>query len=213
MLYGVSINGVDTLAEFGLILCADLTIGEPKLKSNYVDIPGGNGSLNLSYSPQGYAVFEDRTISFTLFKPMEEAERGELVDVLRNRWHGNEVDLILPNDTTHYWHGVIQFGGIRGYNTGEIPTTMRAEPYKKKKTETVKSKTGAGTIILTNERMPVVPFVSSNGSAVLAWENNSAAISAGANQRIPQLVLGPGATQITITGTATVSFRYREGSL
>lgn len=134
---GVSINGTNTLTTYGLFLCADLKIGEPKLKENRVDIPGGDGSLNMSYSPQGWPVYYDREITFSLAKRMNEADRSTNVSTIRNLWHGKEVDLILPNDTTHYWHGVITFGDISGFNAGVIPVKMTADPYKYKLTETV----------------------------------------------------------------------------
>ena len=130
MLYGAEINGVNTLDEYGLMLCADLKIGEPKLKQNLVDIPGGDGALNMSYSPQGRAVYEMRAISFSLFKPCVETERETLVNTLRNLWHGQVVKLVLPNDTTHYWQGILAIGDISGYNKGVIPVSMIAEPYK-----------------------------------------------------------------------------------
>lgn len=209
MLYGVTINGVNTLTEYGLFLCADLVIGEPRLKENYIDIPGGNGSLNLSYSPQGYAVYEDRAISFTLFKPMDEEERNRLATMLRNAWHGQEVNLILPNDLTHYWVGVIQFGEISGYNSGEIRVTMRAAPFKLANSLT--SVSGTGEVTLSNERMPAVPTVTATEAVTLAWNGYSVAISPG-TQRIPQLVLQSGDTVVTVNG-GSVTFEYREGSL
>ena len=134
MLYGVNIKGKDeeinTLSYYGLCILDDLTIGEAKLKENYVDIPGANGSLNLSYAPQGYAVYEDREISFTLFKGVDDVELETIRAELANSYHGQEVNLILPNDLYSYWAGVIQFGAISGYNSGKIPVTFRAQPYK-----------------------------------------------------------------------------------
>ena len=134
MLYGVDISGkdeeVNTLSYYGLCILDDLTIGEAKLKENYVDIPGANGSLNLSYAPQGYAVYEDREISFTLFKGVDDVELETIRAELANSYHGQEVNLILPNDLYSYWTGVIQFGAMSGYNSGKIPVTFRAQPYK-----------------------------------------------------------------------------------
>ena len=134
MLYGVLISGVDeeinTLSYYGLCILDDLTIGEAKLKENYVNIPGANGSLNLSYAPQGYATYEDREISFTLFKGVNDANLEIIRSDLANKFHGQEVELTLPNDNEHFWKGVIQFGGISGYNSGKIPVTFRAQPYK-----------------------------------------------------------------------------------
>lgn len=212
MLHGVTINSTDTLTTYGLFLCADLKIGEPKLKENLVDIPGGNGALNMSYSPQGYPVFNNREITFTLAKRMSDEDRATSIATLRNLWHGKEVNLTLPNDSTHYWHGIIMFGDESGFNSGKIPVKMIAEPYKLKSTVTTKTQNGAGTVSLSNEGMPVVPTVTSTGSGTLAWDGNSASISSG-EQVIPQLVLQAGTTSVTVTGAINVTFTYREGSL
>ena len=143
MLYGVDIRGeheeVNTLSDYGLCILDDLTIGEAKLKENYINIPGANGSLNLSYAPQGYATYEDREISFTLFKGVNDANLEIIRSDLANKFHGQEVELMLPNDNEHFWKGVIQFGGISGYNSGKIPVTFRAQPYKTNRTTGVKS--------------------------------------------------------------------------
>lgn len=136
MLHGIGIEWFDeqiqydSLTEDGLCLLDDLTIGEAKLKENYVDIPGGNGSLNLSYAPQGYPVYEDREISFTLFKGVDDVVLEAIRGGLASAFHGQEVHLFLPNDPDSYWTGVIQFGTISGYNSGKIPVTFRAQPYK-----------------------------------------------------------------------------------
>lgn len=143
MLYGVLISGEDeeinTLSYYGLYILDDLTIGEAKLKENYINIPGANGSLNLSYAPQGYATYEDREISFTLFKGVNDANLEIIRSDLANKFHGQEVELTLPNDNDHFWKGVIQFGGISGYNSGKIPVTFRAQPYKTNRTTGAKS--------------------------------------------------------------------------
>lgn len=143
MLYGVLISGegeeINTLSYYGLCILDDLTIGEAKLKENYINIPGANGSLNLSYAPQGYATYEDREISFTLFKGVNDANLEIIRSDLANKFHGQEVELTLPNDNDHFWKGVIQFGGISGYNSGKIPVTFRAQPYKTNRTTGAKS--------------------------------------------------------------------------
>lgn len=145
MLHGIGIEWYDeqiqydSLTEDGLCLLDDLTIGEAKLKENYVDIPGANGSLNLSYAPQGYPVYEDREISFTLFKGVDDVALEAIRSKLANMFHGEKVELILPNDLNSCWVGVIQFGAMSGYNSGKIPVKFRAQPYKINRSTGVKS--------------------------------------------------------------------------
>ncbi len=212
MLYGVTIDGIDTLRDFGLILCADLKISRPKLKENRVDIPGGDGSLNMSYSPQGYPVYKDRTISFSLFKAMGEAERSQLVSLLNNKWQGREVKIVLPDDEDHYWKGTIEFGDINGYNSGKIPVSMTAYPYKLRARKTVKGIQGNGTVTLRNERMQAIPTIANTAPATLSWEGKSIALEPG-EHIVPELMLLQGNTEITVVTTGEVSFTYREGSL
>lgn len=214
MLYGVQINGVDTLNYYGLIICADLKISQPRLKTNRVNIPGGDGTLNMSYSPQGYPVYEDREISFTLFKAMDETERSEILADIRNAYHGVEVNLVLPNDYCHYWHGVISVGDTSGYNTGKIPVKMTAQPYKLRREKTAVSKkiTDSGTVTLRNERKPATPLITVSDSMTLAWSGHSVSLSAGTHT-VPQLLLQQGDTEITVTGSGIITFEYQEGSL
>ena len=215
MLYGVTINDVETLSEFGLILLDDLKIEEPERKSNIIDVPGADGELDLSNFPQGRPVYKNRRISFTLFKAVGEVELEEIRTELRNAWHGQTVALILPNDPSHYFRGVISIGAASGYNLGRIPVTMSAYPYKLKLNETVVSKSvsGEAVLVLTNERRPVSPKVSTTAEVTIAWGDSSVSLSAGQNWTVPGFVLEQSRTKITITGNARVTFSYQEGSL
>ena len=135
---------------------------------------------------------------------------------VKNALHGRKMNIVFSDDPNYYYVGRISVGNWEYYKgAGRVVTTIDAEPYKYKSTETVKSSaiTTSGTVVLANGRMPVVPYVSTNAAVTLAWGSYSVSISAGDNQLIPQLVLEEGNTTITVTGTATVGFRYREGSL
>ena len=148
---GVTINGTDTLEEWGLILEGDLTIGEAKLKETWVDVPGANGALNLSYvTTDGEPVYEMREISFTLFAsglgrsggslthgtPPDEAAVNLIRTQLQGLYHGREVELILPDDPTHFFKGVLSVGAKSKFNSGRIPITVKAYPYRLKNTLT-----------------------------------------------------------------------------
>ena len=215
MLHGVVIDRIDTLEEYGLILLADLSEGEAEPKTELLDIPGGYGSLDLSDSPQGRPVYKMRDISFTLFRAVDSTALEELRAALARRWHGREVTLQLPTDAGHYYRGRIRIGSTSGYNSGKIPISMRAQPWKLKNTVTTVSVavTEGRTVYLENECMPVSPSVSASAPVTISWGTNSVSIDAGENWSIPALILESGITELTITGTATVSFTYQEGCL
>lgn len=230
---GITINGTDTLAEWGLILLDDLVIGEAQLKETRVNVPGADGSLNMSYGlTDGEPVFEDRSITFTLFasglgwsngalthaKPKNETEVDEILGEFQGRYHGREVDLILPNDSTHYWHGTLSVGTRSKYNSGKIPISIKAFPYKLKNAVTERQLTipsgGSTTVTLTNEGRRVTPTITVNATTTIRKGDAIWTIEAGTTQ-ISGLYLDAGNTELTVSGTsnATVTFKYQEGRL
>ena len=86
--------------------------------------------------------------------------------------------------------------------------------YHIRETEFVVS--GGGTVTLMNDFMPVVPKVITTAETTLSWrvgtDSFRKTVSAG-TWEIPELELIYGANQLAITGSGTVTFRYREGRL
>lgn len=215
MLYGCWINGDNTKDEWGLVLAADVKIDAPEKKTNYVDIPGADGSLDMSDYPQGRPTYKNRNISFTLFKRTNEVELDEIRTGLRQLYHGKRVRLVLPNDTEHYFSGVMSIGNASGYHSCIIPVSMTADPYKLRldPTEVVVAVSGSRTVQLQNENKPVCPTISTDAEVTIYFGDSSVTLSAGNNQTIPSFILEGGYTAITLAGNATVTFKYQEGTL
>lgn len=210
MIHGVKINDVDTLETYGLMLLADITISAPALKSNRIDIPWANGSLDYSYFT-GQPVYDDRKINFTLFSRVSDYKLEETRSKIMANFHGQIVHLILPDNPTMYYRGTIGFGDLSGYNSGKIPVSMVADPWKYSVRETVVTQSGNGVALLENLRMPVTPRITATAAATLTWPGHSVALDSGSNQIVPALILGAGATAITVKTTGAVTFTYRQG--
>ena len=71
---------------------------------------------------------------------------------------------------------------------------------------------GNETVTLTNGAMPVVPEITTTAQVTLAWGTNSVTLSAG-TYRVAGLELEEGETELTITGSANVTIKYRQGRL
>lgn len=218
MIHGVVIAGTDTLTEWGLLLCADLVIGTPPLKSNLVDIPGRNGSVNMSYAvSNGLPVFGDRQITFTLFSAVDDIALNQIRAELAAICHGQEATLVLPTDSTHFFRGVFAVGDISGYNSGKIPITVTAEPYAYKNGLTVISETlpsgGSATLDLTNEQMPATATITVDAAVTLTYGGTTYSISAGT--RALPFTIPPGGTSVPVSGPAgtSVSVSYQEGRI
>lgn len=217
MTYGVTIGTTNTLTQWGLILCADLNIGMPPLKSNLVDIPGRNGTVNMSYAVSGFPVYGNREITFTLFAAVDDATLNTIRAELAELCHGQEANLILPTDSTHYYHGLFNIGEISGYNSGRIPVSVVAEPYAYKNSPTTISKTipsgGSVTIDIANEQMPANATINASGTITLTHSGTSYTIASG--ERALPFVIPSGGTTATATGTqgTTISIAFQEGRL
>lgn len=198
--------------DFDLIL-ASRVIGTPTAKVSKVSVPGSDVTLDFT-DYFGGVHFNNRTITLTFLslEPWDDSMANDMA--LKNAIHGKKLEIVFDDDPDWYWLGRVNVGDWTYYRrAGKITVTIDCDPYKYKKRETVKTSAGNETITLRNSRMPVVPYVSTSGEVTLAWSGYSVSLAAGNDQIVPQLVLEQGSTQVEISGVATVSFRYREGSL
>ena len=127
MTYGVTIDGMDTKEEWGLILLDDLTVEAPAPNINLVTVPGVSGAYDFT-EILGAVSYQMRNISFTLFKCVDDFTLKEIRDELAEQFHGKHVELVLPDDEDHHYEGRMSIGGVTGYNTGRIAVTMIADP-------------------------------------------------------------------------------------
>lgn len=103
----------------------------PKLKTTYIDIPGGNGTLDLSESLTGYPVYENRTGSFSFivmndYKPWNE-RYTEIMEYL----HGKAMNAILADDPNWFYNGRFSVDNWESRNTWSLITIgYNVNPYK-----------------------------------------------------------------------------------
>lgn len=201
-----------TKDDYGFIV-APYLIPMPAVQSNYVEIPGRDGRLDLSEG-FGRVRYSDRAISINLYAlaPYDAAVSRFVNDV-----HGKRLQLVFDKDPDFYYVGRISVDGLEkrdGYCVATV--NAAAEPYKYKRTVTTVSGTGGGDVSLINLNMPVVPQITATASANLSYISGGAAvyssIAAGIHI-IPSLILEAGLNTVGIVTEGTVSFQYREGAL
>lgn len=217
---GVTINGTDTQTTWGLIMLDDLVISAPVPKTAYVDLPGANGTLDYSDALVGHPVFEPRTVSFTLFKNMDESTRNTTRTALLALFGGQKVTLITPDLAGWYWEGRMTIGELSGYNSGRIPVSVTVQPYRlKNSVTTVTASLSANTpksVDLDSAGMPTLPTFNCTKACTLT-DPNGGTHSINANTDYTSadfLITGSG---ITITAesasSATLTVKYQEGTL
>lgn len=169
--YAAAYNAVDTYEAYGLALAYDnFSISAPEPRTEYKTIRGMDGALDVSEAPQGYPVFENRTVRFRLFKAVRPFMRWDIdaLQALRTtflaRWQGQRVRIIFPDDEEHYWLGRLTVGDLDlDDDYGFFDCTAIVYPYKLKTATTEVEITDLTTswkqYELTNERRFVVPTI------------------------------------------------------
>lgn len=195
----------DTLELIG----AKKTIGSPKTKTTRISVPGSDVTLDFTEAFGGI-YFENRSIQIVFLSLKPWSQQMAQDSTVKNAIHGKKLHISFNDDPDYYWVGRVSVGNWEYYRgAGRVIVTIDAEPYKYHADET--TVTGSGEITLTNDRMPVVPYISCSAETTLTWDGYSVTLSAGDDQRVPQLLLQEGDT--VVTASASVTFRYREGSL
>lgn len=212
MIHGVKINGTDTLTTYGLMVLADISEGSPALKTAYVDIPNGDGSLDYSYFT-GEPHYSERTVTFTLFKKVDDATLQGLRQTLMSAYHGQIVNVYLPTDDYYYYTGTLQIGDLVGFNQGKIPCTLRAEPFRTYYQQSVTTISGSDSFSLINAGdTKQVPLIKTTAAATITAGGATVSLAANTNQLVPALTMPPHTTvawSITSTGTTTITVQEK----
>ena len=201
-------------ADYGLIV-APYAIPMPEPQTNFVEISGRDGALDLSEA-FGTVRYADRIIPLTLYcrAPFDAMISSFATDV-----HGRRMHVIFDRDPTYYYDARITVEDVeRHAGHCELSLECRTKPYKLEHFETTVTvlPTGSTTVTLTNTRMPVVPTITASTGMTLTFTiagvSYSISLAAGSHV-VPSLVLLEGDTEVEITGTGSITFTYRKGVL
>lgn len=211
---GVTFGDFHSWNDFSLILSSK-TIGTPSPKTEIIDIPGGDGVLDLSEF-FGEVKYSNRPLSFDFSTIVPQSEFMDLFSKVQNALHGQKMRIVLDDDSDWYYVGRITVSEWKAEKSvGRFTMDCDCEPYKYRYSETVVTRAVDNTtsqITLTNGRKSVVPTITTDAEFKVAFTGYSGTFSAG-TFRIPELVLREGKTVVRATGTGNITFSYREGVL
>lgn len=210
---GITFGGFHSYRDFSLIL-APKTIGTPSPKTEVIDIPGGDGVLDLTEF-FGEVKYNNRQLSFDFSTIVPQSQFMTLFSTVQNALHGQKMNIVLDDDPDWYYIGRITVNEWKAdKNIGKLTIDCDCEPYKYKQDQTVITQeiSGSGTVTLTNGRRRVVPTITTTAAMTIAFGGSSWATSAGTFV-IPELELVAGENIITVTGTGTITFTFQEAEL
>ena len=201
-------------ADYDLIV-APYAIPIPEPQTNFVEIPGRDGALDLSEA-FGTVRYADRLIPLTLYA---RAPFDALISAFTADVHGRRMNVIFDRDPTYYFDARVTVEDVeRRAGYCELSLKCRAKPYKQEHFETTITvlPSGNATVTLTNTRMPVVPVIMVSTEVTLTFTIAGVVytinLTAGIHV-VPSLVLIEGDTEVEITGTGSITFTYRKGAL
>lgn len=213
---GVSFGNIHSYDDLNLIL-SEAEISPAKAKTNYIDIPGGDGSIDITEA-HGEVKFKDRDLKFTFtIHPLDASAFDEKRTEVSNALNGRMFKITLDRDDEYYYLGRCEVNDyLSDKNIHQIVITANVKPYKYKQNETVLvfdlSQT-VKTVTIKNGRKSVVPFIEcTNDNTVITFGALTVNLSAGTH-KILDIQFTEGDNRLKLSGVGNVTFRFQEGEL
>lgn len=221
MAAGIKFGDIHSFDDLGMFLVsADIPPASPK--TTYIDINGGDGSLDLTEA-NGKVTYKDREgCKFTfVMNPAEDLSDvafEEKKKQVSNALNGVVFEkIVLDRDPGYFYSGrcaVDEY--LSDKRIRKIVVTARLSPYKYKVNKTTVTCALDGTkknVILKNSRKKVVPEITCTGdNTLIVFETFSVALNKGTHA-VLNIQLSEGDNLLEVTGSGEVTFTYQEGDL
>lgn len=209
------VDGVDLTVRFQMILLDGYTLSPPELKTYTVDIPGGDGVIDLTQSLTGDVAYKNRQQTFTFMVVNPDSFERVKTDV-SNFLHGKSFDYQITMDpgytyhgrftVTEYDHTLYSYPGLVGIFSIKID----ADPYKLKGHMTYKlNATGGKMFRLESGRKPVHPVVECTQPCKVRWKNVIVQVPAG-TYRLNDVLFTQGYNEIYINSWTFYNITWGE---
>jgi len=211
-MYSVNFGNKNSYDDFNLLL-RPKTRPIPTPKTKYVSIEGKDGDLDLTTALTNDVKYENIPYSLNFYLKDKRTDWETVLLELTTYLHGKKMNLSFSEDPDFYYVGRYSLTPLEhDRNLGTITVDCVLEPYRYKKTETVKSITGTGTLTLSNMRKWVMPKIKSDSSVQFIFEGKTFTVNG--ELQTPDIILKEGDNTIEVTsGTGTLTVTYREAKL
>lgn len=212
---GALIGGFHTWRDWRAIIQNSDIVGSPEPNTNYLEVPGGNGHIDLTETLTGDVTYSTRQLKFNLALKTSPAAWPDAISRIFNKLHGKAVQVILDEEPTHYFYGRVNIDGVsRSQISGQLTIMVECDPYRYELEETVETFSVDGTkeVSIENDRMWATPDIWASRDCTIALAGRMYSIAQGSQKRM-DIVLKDGVNQLTVTGTVMIGFTFRKGCL
>lgn len=231
-MYGVKFDNKHSYEEYELILNSK-SISAPSPKTNTIDIPGADGSIDLTEALTGDIKYSNRTIKCDLTYIGNYRDFLAKWSELQNSLHGKKMNITFDDDTYYYYVGRVTLNEWKSDKTiGKISVEIDAEPYKYE----VQSSTqewlwdgfnfetgvirelsnivvdGTKEVIVIGSTKKVIPTIQASADMKVTYLTKIYDLTAGTN-KVYDISLSQGENKLIFTGNGTITIEYRGGTL
>lgn len=208
----------NTFLNWHLIL-TEKDIAPPEIKTNYVDIGGMSGSLDLTEALTGEITYNDRTISASFWTDYgKRDDRSKLLHEIRCYLHGRKLKIVEPDDPEHYFVGRVKITSeSNNLAYAEMSLEITCEPWRYSHFEIerridVSSYIPSEFIITNHGVKSLCPDIIIDRNVSIYFEDTEIPLSGG-RYKISDIKFRSGFNMIRISGHGSATFVYREAIL
>ena len=231
--HSVYFGDKNTWTDWFLIPGSRPVFNPPKPKTHYLDIPGADGSIDLSESLTRCPVFNDREGTMDFIVDNGHKEWNELYSEIMDYLHGRTMKARLADDPEYYYEGRFSVNEWRSEESNSvISIDYRVSPYKWKTGETLlisHSQSDEAEIFPVEDyeagTAPTIPRIeisnSDNGITVTFFNStldiNETVTLQNGSYRLSNFVICPNRNEnemyFAFTGSGTYKVYIRKGGL
>lgn len=234
MYHSITLGDKNTWDDWHLIPKSRPLFNPPSVKTNYIEIPGGDGSLDLTTALAGRPVYKNRTGSWEFYVENGFKDWAVLYSEIMTYLHGKKLKAILEDDPNYYYEGRFAVNAWQSDpNWSIITIDYEVAPYKKSvvavgndwlwdtfnfETDMIRSYenlpvSGSLTVVVIGDSMPVPPtIVASVAGMTVTYNGDTYNLNKGSNY-ISELTIQEGENTFIFGGTGTITILYERGRL
>lgn len=234
MYHSITFGTKNTWDDWHLIPTSRPVFNPPSVKTNLIEIPGGDGALDLTTALAGRPLYKNRTGSIEFYVDNDFRDWTVLYSEIMVYLHGQKMRAVLEDDPSYYYEGRFAINAWKSNKErSSLVIDYDVNPYKKDILgtdeewiwDTFNFETGiiryykdlpvSGSLSVTVivDMMPVSPTITTSAAGMtVTFDGETYNLAKGVNH-VPEIVLPQGSNVLVFTGSGTVTIGQTGGRL